>query len=318
MQGYISYNVIMVFSRDGERLLMCRRRKPPYAGKSNLVGGKIEAAENGTDAAYRELFEETSIPRDAVDLVHVMDYTYHLSGVRLEVYAGQLNRDVTVSGDENELYWSVLGRDFFDIDLFAGEGNIGHMLEQVRLKGLVKPGLQQRAQGVHKMANVYENGAFSIRFATENDVDLLMRYIAELAEHEREAHCVTATAEDLRQTMFVRGVGQALIAQEGCTPVGYATFYQSFNTYQCRAGIHLNDLYIQPQARGKGYGKLLLAFLARLCQERGCGRLEWWVHDFNHQAAARYQKWGAAPLDDLRVYRLDGQAIPDLAKALGE
>jgi 8-oxo-dGTP diphosphatase len=130
MQGY---NVLMIYNKEMDRLLMCKRLKDPYKGLNNLVGGKIESGESGIDAAYRELLEETGISRDEVVLHHVMDFTYYLQMCYVEVYAGKLNRDVNVAGDENELYWSHLDRDFFDMKLFAGEGNIGHMLEQVKM-----------------------------------------------------------------------------------------------------------------------------------------------------------------------------------------
>jgi ADP-ribose pyrophosphatase len=130
MQGY---NVIMVYSNDKERLLMCRRLKDPYKGLSNLVGGKIENGESGLEAAYRELQEETGVTREDIVLHHLMDFTYYLQKCYVEVYVGRLKREVAVAGDENELYWSDLNRDFFDMGLFAGEGNIGHMLEQVKM-----------------------------------------------------------------------------------------------------------------------------------------------------------------------------------------
>lgn len=135
MQGY---NVVMIYSKDMDRLLMCRRLKDPYKGLSNLVGGKIEAGEHGMDAAYRELLEETGISRDEVTLHHVMDFTYYLQNCYVEVYAGRLKRNVAAVGDENELYWSDLGQNFFDMTLYAGEGNIGHMIEQVNMSGILQ------------------------------------------------------------------------------------------------------------------------------------------------------------------------------------
>lgn len=132
MQGY---NVIMVYSADGERLLMCKRRKDPYKGLSNLVGGKIDAGEPGLVAAYRELREETGITREDIELRHMMDFTYYFHRCYVEVYVGRLKGEVKVVGEENDLYWSDLDRDFFDMTLFAGEGNIGHMIEQAKLNG---------------------------------------------------------------------------------------------------------------------------------------------------------------------------------------
>jgi 8-oxo-dGTP diphosphatase len=130
MQGY---NVLMVYNTTMDQLLLCKRRKNPYKGLSNLVGGKIESGETGQAAAYRELYEETRIAKNDVTLHHVMDFTYYLHDYYIEVYAGRLKRDVPVAGDENDLYWTDLDRDFFDMTLFAGEGNIGHMIEQVKL-----------------------------------------------------------------------------------------------------------------------------------------------------------------------------------------
>ncbi|NHN34612.1 NUDIX hydrolase [Paenibacillus agricola] len=130
MQGY---NVVMIYSKDMDRLLMCKRLKNPYKGLSNLVGGKIEIGEAGIEAAYRELFEETSISKEDVTLHHVMDFKYYLQHCYVEVYVGKLKHDVMVSGDENELYWSDLNKDFFNMSLYAGEGNIGHMIEQVNM-----------------------------------------------------------------------------------------------------------------------------------------------------------------------------------------
>ncbi|UAL46501.1 NUDIX hydrolase [Sutcliffiella horikoshii] len=128
MQGY---NVLMVYNKDMNKLLMCERLKNPYKGLSNLVGGKIEDGEKGIDAAYRELHEETNISNKDINLHHLMDFTYYLQNCYVEVYVGRLKRDILVSGDENILYWSNLDNNFFDMSLYAGEGNIGHMVEQV-------------------------------------------------------------------------------------------------------------------------------------------------------------------------------------------
>ncbi|CAH8717119.1 NUDIX domain-containing protein [Paenibacillus thiaminolyticus] len=130
MQGY---NVLLIYNKDMDRLLMCKRVKDPYKGLSNLVGGKIERGETGMEAAYRELLEETSISQEHVTLHHLMDFTYYVHDCYVEVYVGKLKCDVVISGDENELYWSDLHQDFFDMTLFAGEGNIGHMIEQVKM-----------------------------------------------------------------------------------------------------------------------------------------------------------------------------------------
>ncbi|MBQ3591306.1 MAG: NUDIX domain-containing protein [Clostridia bacterium] len=128
-----NYNLIVVYSSDREKLLMCRRLKEPYKGLSNFVGGKIEEGEDGLDAAYRELWEETSVTREQIRLTHLMDFYYALTPCRVEVYVGRLKEDVKVHGDENKLYWSDLEHDFFDMTEYAGEGNIGHILEHVKM-----------------------------------------------------------------------------------------------------------------------------------------------------------------------------------------
>ncbi|MBS4195760.1 NUDIX hydrolase [Lederbergia citri] len=130
MEGY---NVLMIYNKNMNQLLMCKRLKNPYKGLSNLVGGKIEIGESGIESAYRELFEETGISKEDVNLHHLMDFKYYLQNCYVEVYVGRLKREVSVSGDENVLYWSNLNKDLFDMSLYAGEGNIGHMVEQVNM-----------------------------------------------------------------------------------------------------------------------------------------------------------------------------------------
>lgn len=128
-----SFNIIAVFNRNCDQILMCKRRKDPYKGLYNLVGGKIENNENRVSAAYRELEEETSITRDDIALTHLMDFTYYLSRIKVEVYVGCLNKDIAVYGDENDLEWISLDQNFFDSTKFAGEGNIGHIMEHIYL-----------------------------------------------------------------------------------------------------------------------------------------------------------------------------------------
>lgn len=130
MQGY---NLVAVFSRDKSRMLMCKRLKDPYKGLINMVGGKIEENENHEAAAYRELFEETGITREQIKLTHLMDFTYCLDNCYVEVYVGRLNCEVNAVGDENTLFWSGFDHNFFDMREYAGEGNIGHIMEHIKL-----------------------------------------------------------------------------------------------------------------------------------------------------------------------------------------
>lgn len=133
MQGY---NCIMVYSQDGNELLFCRRTKDPYQGLYNLVGGKIEEDEDGYKAAYRELREETGIDGNQIQLQHMMDFTYYNQNCYVEVYAGRLNTETVLTEEAHPLVWLKISENFFDNKRFAGEGNIGHMVEQVRIFGM--------------------------------------------------------------------------------------------------------------------------------------------------------------------------------------
>ena len=126
MQGY---NLIVVFDERRERVLLCRRRKEPYKGLLNFVGGKIEPGEEGLAAAYRELREETGLTEADISLFHFMDLTYYRGApCRLEVYAGRLKGPAQARGEENQLIWQAAKEDMFDRTRFAGKGNMGHIM----------------------------------------------------------------------------------------------------------------------------------------------------------------------------------------------
>lgn len=129
------YNLIAVVNEDCSAWLMCKRRKQPYKGLYNLVGGKIEPGEQGLDAAYRELQEKTGITREDIILTHLIDYTFYLDDCYVEAYVGRLNKGKEVHGDENELLWMDFDQNYFDSSKFAGEGNIGHILEHIQYWG---------------------------------------------------------------------------------------------------------------------------------------------------------------------------------------
>ncbi len=124
-------NVIMIYDANEENILMCKRAKEPYKGKYNLVGGKLEEGETKLQGAYRELQEETGITRKDVKLKHLMNFQYQVSNIELEVYVGKLNKEVELKEEVNHLQWINKKENFFDIEKYAGEGNIGHMVEQV-------------------------------------------------------------------------------------------------------------------------------------------------------------------------------------------
>ena len=126
-------NVIVIFDKELKKTLMCKRTKEPYMGMYNLVGGKIEKENDGLNEAYRELIEETNIKKEDVDLIHFMNLTYVKWDKELEVYYGILNKDVTLIEEVNKLEWAPINDNFFDMSKYAGEGNIGHIIEEIKI-----------------------------------------------------------------------------------------------------------------------------------------------------------------------------------------
>lgn len=126
-------NVIIVYNKEDDKILMCKREKEPYKGKFNLVGGKVEENETELQGAYRELQEETGITQKEIVLTHIMNFQYQMSNMELEVYAGKLKKEVNLVEEVNKLYWIDRKENFFDLQKYAGEGNIGHMVEQVEI-----------------------------------------------------------------------------------------------------------------------------------------------------------------------------------------
>lgn len=124
-------NVILVYNKSEDKILMCKREKEPYKGKLNLVGGKVEENENELKAAYRELNEETGITKEDITLNHIMNFQYESPNMELEVYAGKLNKEINLVEEVNKLYWIDKNENFYDLERFAGEGNIWHILKQV-------------------------------------------------------------------------------------------------------------------------------------------------------------------------------------------
>ena len=153
-----------------------------------------------------------------------------------------------------------------------------------------------------------------IESATSRDVPLILRLIRELAEYERMSDQVVATEEGLRETLFgARPSAEVLIGYAGDEPAGFALFFHNYSTFLGRPGLYLEDLFVVPKFRGRGYGKALLVRLARIAVERQCGRFEWSVLDWNEPAIGFYKKLGAAPMDEWTIFRVAGAALPKLA-----
>ena len=126
-------NIILVYNKEEDKILMCKREKEPFKGKFNLVGGKVEKGEDELHAAYRELQEETGITKDDIRLTNLMNFEYKMQDMELELYVGKLNKEKKLVEEINKLYWIDKKDNFFDLEKYAGEGNIGHMMRQVEL-----------------------------------------------------------------------------------------------------------------------------------------------------------------------------------------
>lgn len=153
-----------------------------------------------------------------------------------------------------------------------------------------------------------------IKAASIDDVPLIFSFIKKLAEYEKLLDEVVATEDGLREVLFgERRYAETVIAYSHNEPVGFALFFHNFSTFVGKPGIYLEDLFVDPAHRGKGYGKALLAHLAKLAQERNCGRLEWAVLNWNQPSIEFYESLGAKPMNEWTVYRLTGEALENLA-----
>jgi GNAT superfamily N-acetyltransferase len=157
---------------------------------------------------------------------------------------------------------------------------------------------------------------FKIRTARLADVPTILQLIRDLATYERAPNEVTATEEQLVDVLFgEKPAAEVLLAFENETPVGFAVFFRNFSTWLGRPGLYLEDLFVKPEKRGKGYGHALLVDLAKIARDRGCGRMEWAVLDWNDPAIQFYHKLGAKPMNEWTVFRLTRDGIARLANS---
>lgn len=154
----------------------------------------------------------------------------------------------------------------------------------------------------------------TFRYANENDTALILKFIKDLADYEHMLDEVIATEELLHKWIFEKQKAEVIFAQENGKEIGFALFFHNFSTFLGRAGIYLEDLYVQPEHRGKGYGKAILKKLAQIAVERGCGRLEWWCLDWNQHSIDFYLSLSAEPMKDWTVYRIAGDTLKKMAE----
>ncbi len=154
---------------------------------------------------------------------------------------------------------------------------------------------------------------FTIRYAEEKDVPLILELIKGLADYEKMLDQVVATEAILKESLFDQKRAEVIRGEENGTPIGFALFFHNFSTFLGKANLYLEDLYVLPEARGKGYGKLMLSFLAKIAVERNCGRLDWWCLDWNTSSIAFYIEMGAIAMDEWTTYRVEGDALKALA-----
>ena len=154
----------------------------------------------------------------------------------------------------------------------------------------------------------------TFRFAEERDTPLILDFIRRLADYEHLLDQVVVDEATLADQLFEKKNAEVLFALEDGKEVGFALFFHNFSTFLGRAGLYLEDLFVLPEHRGKGYGKAILQRLAAIAVERGCGRMEWWCLDWNQPSIGFYKSLGAEPMSDWTVYRLAGKTLQDLAE----
>lgn len=158
------------------------------------------------------------------------------------------------------------------------------------------------------------SGEMSFRYAEENDTAAILYFIKELAQYEKMADQVIATEELLHEWIFEKKKAEVIFAVLNGKEIGFALFFHNFSTFLGRAGIYLEDLFILPEYRGNGYGKMILKQLAKIAVERGCGRLEWWCLDWNKPSIDFYLSLGAEPMNDWTVYRIAGDTLKEMSE----
>jgi GNAT superfamily N-acetyltransferase len=155
---------------------------------------------------------------------------------------------------------------------------------------------------------------FILRFAEEDDSGLILEYIKKLADYEKRLHEVSATEPDIRESLFKNKSAEAIIGEYKGVPVSFAIFFHNFSTFLGKPGIYIEDIFVDPEMRGKGFGSAIFTFFAKLALERKCGRVEWSVLTWNKPSIKFYEKLGAIPKNEWTLYKLSGKALNSLAQ----
>jgi GNAT superfamily N-acetyltransferase len=169
----------------------------------------------------------------------------------------------------------------------------------------------QKLNGTKHIDTKLDN--FKLRFTEVSDVPLILEFIRGLAEYEKMLDQVVATEEALAESLFEHKMAEVIIGEYHNEPVAFALFFHNFSTFLGKPGLYLEDLYVKPEMRGKGIGKIMLSFLAKLALDRKCGRLEWSCLDWNKPSIEFYKQLGAVPMDEWTVYRVHNEVLMDLA-----
>ena len=159
-----------------------------------------------------------------------------------------------------------------------------------------------------------KNEDFTLRFAEEGDCGLILEFIKKLADYEKRLVEVSAAESDIKESMFKNKYSEAVIGEYKGTAVGFAVFFHNFSTFLGKPGIYIEDIFVDPQMRGKGFGSIIFTFFAKLAVERKCGRVEWSVLTWNESSIKFYEKLGAAPKKEWMLYKLSGEALSSLAQ----
>lgn len=268
------YNIIMLVDHKGENILMCHRKKPPYQGLYNLVGGKAEPGEDGLHAAYRELREETGVTAADAALYHLATFTYVTGGAglppyELMAYAGRLRGDIEVSGDENPLCWMPLTENFFDLDKYAGEGSIGHVVQSVRRyrPEMIAPGAQEVA-----ITPLTEAQLPVIAYYQSTTAQALMPMLAASAAKRHEG----------------RYYEQFAVHANGC-------FVGTVSLFEHADGTVCDGVDIFPPFRRCGFAAKALSLLMNVARERGYAVQTAQIRTSNAASIALHRKLGFKP-----------------------